>query len=151
MKEHGVETAESRVSSDVRDHGWHVVLVGASGSAPEFAYTVGLTATFQHLEIAVLGLPSAKAQLLLNGVGAAIRQGTRFGAGDQSAELLIGYPVAFIAFPPGLVQQYLGFAWQFYGGGGFEALQLVWPDGKGRFPWDPGVSDHTRFSQALTP
>ena len=101
MKEHGVETAESRVSSDVRDHGWHVVLVGASGSAPEFAYTVGLTATFQHLEIAVLGLPSAKAQLLLNGVGAAIRQGTRFGAGDQSAELLIGYPVAFIAFPPG--------------------------------------------------
>src|SRR5262245_44251020 len=116
---------EDKVASDIREHGWHVILVAASGSAPEFAYTVGLTATFGHPEIAVFGLSSATAHKLLNEAGSAIRSGSAFGAGVRTGELLVGQDVTFIAFPRGEYPRYLGFARQYYDGDEFTALQLV--------------------------
>src|SRR5262245_41050188 len=142
---------EDKVASDVRAHGWHVILVAASDSAPEFAYTVGLTATFGHPEIAVFGLRSTTAHKLLNEAGSAIRNGSVFGAGVRSSELLVGTDVAFIAFPRGEYPRYLGFARQYYGGDGFAALQLMWPDPNGRFPWEAGVAEHARVVQAVAP
>ena len=47
---------DAKLVGDVREYGWHCVLVGAEGEAdPPFAYTVGLTHTYGHPELVLVG------------------------------------------------------------------------------------------------
>jgi len=141
---------ESTVEANVKAFGWHVVLVAASAHGPQVAYTIGLFHSYQHPEVLVLGLPDAKAHEVLNIIGAAVKGGSRYGAGDRADGILLNYPSAFVAFPLSGHATYLGFARQFYGGDNFTALQFVWPDSSGRFPWDPDVAAGARVTQAIS-
>jgi hypothetical protein len=142
---------EARVESDVRTFGWHVVLVGSSNDRPGFAYTIGLFHRHHHPEVVVLGLPDGTAHEVLNVVGGAVSRGARFEAGVQTGEILQGLAVAFVELPTAAYPSYLGYARRFYGGDEFTALQLVWPDAAGRFPWDEGVAEHARVNQSVRP
>ncbi len=144
-----MKPVEDKVTADVSAYGWHVVLVAASDTAPDIAYTVGLSASFDHPEVAVLGLPSPKAHMLLNEVGAAVRGGSKFGPDDRVTDLIVGLEVAFRPFPKEQYFQYLGLARKFYRDDGFDAIQLVWPDAQGRFPWDSGVAEDARLNQVV--
>ena len=44
--------------------------------------------------------------------------------------------VAFRRMAPRHVREYLGYAIWFHGGVRFPALQCIWADPEGRFPWD---------------
>ena len=59
-----------------------------------FAYTVGLTETFGHPEIVLLGTWQ-HAHPFLNAVGDLVRDGRRFETGDTSEEVLDGFVVRF--------------------------------------------------------
>jgi hypothetical protein len=139
--------AEQQVHADVREYGWHVIHVGGAG--PEFAYTVGLYRTFGHPEVVVLGLPGGVAHRLLNAVGAEVRAGRAFAAGSASREILERFDVAFRPVPPEAHRGRLGWAVWFYDGPAFPALQVVYPDRDGRFPWEAGVADGLRAAQPV--
>lgn len=130
-------------------YGWHVVKVLEDSRDPPFAYTVGLFQTFGHAEILVIGLPHPVAHVLLNDVGAAARAGRRFQVGRRYAELLVGYECTFREVPRRGYPSYLGRALWFYGRTTFPALQLVYPDRHGRWPWQEGVSPEFRARQPV--
>ena len=53
----------------------------------------------------------------------------------------------FRAVHPANYPSFLGYAGWYYGGGGFPALQCVWPDPEGLFPWEAGFAAPLRAQQ----
>jgi Domain of unknown function (DUF4262) len=122
----------------INEHGWAVQHVGGGdlpGEVP-FSYTVGLTA-FGHPEFVLQGMPHLPAQRLLNILGSEVRNGHRYREDSLTSDpTAIGAPVALISV---LDTSELAVAIQLYGE--VEALQVIWPDSKGRLPWDNGYAN----------
>ena len=144
-----VDPADQKVLDDVEKHGWHVVKVLPEGDFPGFAYTVGLFKTFTHPEVLIYGISGDRAHRILNDLGDAIRAGHRFNAGQTDDTLLEGYSCTFRTIPPAQFREHLGFASWFYEGNEFPALQLVYPDRQGRWPWQAGVNEGFRLNQPV--
>jgi hypothetical protein len=113
-------------------HGWEIIAVPGAGGLAPFAYTVGLAARGVP-ELVVTCLPADASAALLNEVAPrALR------IEPEPGELLLldsGAMLEAVALPvPGahlLVAASLV-------GPSLEALQLVWPDDRGRYPWERG-------------
>lgn len=100
--------------------------------------TVGLEHSFEHPELAVLGLPPATAEGLLEGLVSMIQRGRRFHAGQVCSDLPIRVPqLRFEQIARREYEEHLSTACWFYGSTEFRALQVVWPDWNLRFPDDP--------------
>lgn len=141
---------EAKLNADVNAFGWHVVLVAASNQTPNVAYTVGLYHNYHHPEVVVVGLPDTKGHEVLNIIGAEVKHGAHFCAGDRRDTILVNHTSAFVDFPRVGHFRYLGYARRFYGAKDFPVLQFVWPDAAGKFPWDEGVAEDVRANQAVT-
>jgi hypothetical protein len=101
----------------------------------EFAYTIGLTA-LDHPEVVIYGLPAEAAHEFLNDIGSRVQAGSRFTADRIATDLAEDdLPMAFIAV---LDTADLTAVDEIYGA--VDALQMVWPDHNGRFPWAEGYS-----------
>ena len=133
----------------VADHGWAVMKVSAETDSPSFAYSIGLYRTFRHAEIIVLGLASETAHRLINDVGEAVRSGGTVTAGQTSDAFLEGFACTFRRVPAHQYGAYLGHGIRFYGVEAFPALQLVYPDRLGRWPWQPGVAPDFLANQPI--
>ena len=139
---------DEKLVADVRAYGWHCVLVG-DGTENEghpfyqasFAYTVGLTYTYGHPELVLVG----RWQYAHGILGAAVElvhEGARLAPGDESDEVLEGYPVRFGAVADDRRRELLTHAGWLYGDRPFAALQVILPDGAGRMPDDPGYDGY---------
>ena len=121
-----------KIEGLIAEYGWAVQGVGAGDGDPQFSYTVGLTA-LGHPEIIIESLPPAPALGILNIIGGAIKeQGRRFEPGDVVRGILGNdLPLAFIEARKTDDLTVVG---RIYGTR--DALQAVWCDTAGRFPWD---------------
>jgi hypothetical protein len=127
--------------------GWCVMNVEGDAESAACAYTIGLDANLGHPELVVFGLDAGVMQSLLNVAAHDIMKGSRFEVGGFSSDVLADHSVAFAAVSPEAYEYYLGAAVRFYGGNSFSALQVIWPDRNGRYPWDAGVDQWVRWSQ----
>ncbi|WP_136967893.1 DUF4262 domain-containing protein [Polyangium sorediatum] len=59
------------------------------------------------------------------------------GTGMIDSDVLENRDVRFVTMKTDEYRAHLGYAFWFYHGVEFPVLQVVWPDGAGRFPWDP--------------
>ena len=121
----------------VRRHGWAVQY--AAGSPP-FAYTVGLFG-FEHPELLVYGLDLQTSAWLLNDLGQRVADGERFGPGRPLRLAGWNHRLQLFPFHDGDDPPVLGSAQRFYdrgAAGPVPALQLIWDDAAGRFPWEAG-------------
>jgi hypothetical protein len=134
---------------EVDTHGWIVMRIAADGPGPDFAYSIGLVRTYAHPEIIVVGLPMDVAHNIINDLGAAVRDGARFNAGQISGAFLKDYDVTFRAVPEYQYGAYLGWGQQVYGRSDFPVLQLIYPDRAGRWPWQDGVASQFRALQPV--
>jgi hypothetical protein len=141
--------AEEKCVADVERHGLHILHIYGDAEWPEFAYSVGLHRNFSQAEVIVLGLPKHVGHGILNRLADLSREGRRFRAGDTTDEILNGYSVTFRPVPPGHLEAHFGWAIWFYGEEAFPALQLVFPDREGHWPWDPAASDAFRAQQPV--
>lgn len=149
------QATRRRILNEVRrridEHGWAVQAIGACCSVPgcsggradepEFAYTVGLTRYDGHPELIITGVSQMETAHPLNLLGERIRNGERFGHGDVVRDIAADRPVRLIAVDPRASAEYLLHANALYrcpGRPPVPALQVVWPDCGGRYPWDPG-------------
>ena len=132
------DESDRKLLEDVNRVGWHIVGIDADAAegTPDYAFTVGLYHSLDHPEIAIYGLPHETAMQLLNIMGVAIQSGARFSHGGTTDDVAEGVTLSFINFDPKNYQSELGYARWFYRGNDFPALQCVWPDKSGRFPWD---------------
>lgn len=149
MLAEGMLPAERKILADVEEYGVHIVHVPGDDEAPGFSFTVGLWHSFEQPEVIVFGLPDEVAHELLNGIADDADDGKQFLAGQKHDGLLVGYPVRFFALPQERYRDYLGVACWAYEGDAFPAVQLVWPDKQGRWPWDPGVREGFAAAQPV--
>jgi hypothetical protein len=126
---------------DVEQSGLHVVQLPPSGSLPAGSHTVGLWQQFEQPEVVVFGLPDEVAADLLEAIADEVDAGRRFLGGQRHEGLLQDYPVRFVDVPRGRYAECLAAACWAYEGDAFPAVQLVWPDKQGRWPWDPAARD----------
>jgi hypothetical protein len=116
----------------IRDHGWVVQFV--EDDRRPFAYTIGLH-DLGLPELMLTGLSSRSAYRVLNSIAhTMVDDDTVFAPGshiDYQDEFLL--EVVEVEHP----DVYLAFAIRL-GGPELRALQLVWTDSRGRFPWEPG-------------
>ena len=140
---------ERKALADVRNHGWHVLKVMEDNEGPAFAYTVGLYHSFGHPELIVVGLPLDVGHSVLNIAGESIRRGNRYLAGTQSDEFLEDRACAFRRMPESQYRHYLGWNLWFYDGAPFPALQMIWADQQGRWPWESAVAPEVRERQPV--
>lgn len=123
-------------------HGWAVQHV-ESDRMP-FSYTIGLHDRGLP-ELLVTGLPAKDALWLLDSFAKRMAAGLRAVPGDQVTlpantrlELVdVEHPYAHMGMAIAI------------GGFGVTAVQLVWADGRGRWPWAPGFDDGRRRQPVL--
>lgn len=124
--------------------GWAVVGVEGDQIHPAWAYTLGL-APHGRPELVVTGLPLPRATWLLNAAASYVLDTTVPQPGDEV--LVEGGPlmeVIRVAEPTA----HLEVAVEFYGPG-IQALQLVYTDDRGHWPWDAGFRGHHRGGQPV--
>lgn len=144
-----LEPADLKLLDDVEQFGVHIVHVPEDGDGPGFSFTVGLWHSFEQPEVVVFGLGEDIAHELLNAIADEAADGTRFLAGSRHDDVLVGYPVRFVAVPEGRYDEFLGAAVWAYEHADFPAVQLVWPDKQGRWPWEPGVREGFAAAQPV--
>jgi len=130
------DDSDRKLLSDIEEYGWHVVFVAEEPDTPRFAFTVGLYYRYAHPEILVMGLRQPTAHSLLHSMVARIQHGERFESGAFITGIA-SFPLALVPVHTDHFREYLGYGIWFYRSlsAPFPALQLVWPDGSGLFPW----------------
>lgn len=124
------------ILADVAQHGFHVVAVAFEGEPEGHAFTVGLFRTHDHPEIAIFGLAPEEAAAAVARAAGRVRSGERLDAGGVAEEIVPGRRVAFRRIAARHLPAHLGHAVWYHGGALFPALQGLWADEEGHFPWD---------------
>lgn len=123
------------------------MMIAEDEKGPSFAYTFGVCEEFKHPELIIYGLDPRDMHRVLNNAGKLIRAGTSYQDGDVIHDLLEGYPCAVRSVNPSWYPKTCTWTLWFYQQASFPALQLVWPDKNGRFPWDTGFDESLRSKQ----
>ena len=138
-----MDPADAKLLADVEQFGWHMITVSEDDQGPGFTYTIGLFYSYSHPEVIVFGLPNQAMQGVVDCIAGLVKGGVRFGDGDESDEVLDGYVCTFRRVLPAHYPAHLGYAKWFYKSREFPAIQCVWPDKAGHFPWqaecEPGI------------
>ena len=141
----GADELGASIRGLVAEFGWAAVAVE---STPPFTYTAGLWRRWNHPELIITGLPAETAKWVLDRAVQAISAGHPIEADTSIPGLIGAYPAAARRIADEQLPQ-LAFAADLYRGVIFTALQLVWPDGAGNFPWDRGAAADYRTAQPL--
>jgi len=124
----------------IRQKGWAVLAVedDPDDPIPGFAYTIGLTG-FGSPELVVPGLDPAFAHKMLNKLAAKVKAGGVLDAGIEH-QLPIWtthlHIVQVTLMPVPSPDRLLLWAASEYGPDRISALQVVWGDGAGHYPWE---------------
>ena len=146
----GIAAVQREIIHDVQRDGWSILGVLGEPSSPPFAYSIGLYQTLGQPEIAIVGLPvEDRAPIILHNIVDLMNEGVTFEDGTESDQVLDRYACTFCSVHRDFYQEYLGAAIWYYGGLDFPVLQCVYPDRKGRYPWQPGASSGFRASQPV--
>jgi hypothetical protein len=144
-----LDASDLRLIADVSQHGVHVAVAEAEEGAPARAHTVGLFRSWDHPEVAVFGLAPEELSAALAGVVERVRRGERFDHGDVVEGIVEGRTTAFRRVVPRHCAAHLGHAVWYHGGTRFPALQAVWSDAGGLFPWDRWFARELRHLQPV--
>jgi hypothetical protein len=140
---------ELRVRADIERHGWHVVIVPPDTDSPGWAHSIGLFERYAHPELLVFGSEPQQLAALVNALGARVRAGRRFAAGEDARDILDAFPFAFRPVAARWTGVFLGNAAWHYRREDFPVLQGFWPDRAARFPWDAGCAAEAAAEQPL--
>ncbi len=138
----------------VETDGWGLEAVGArpetAPPTPAYAYSLGVPAAVDFPEVAVFGLTPAASKGLLGLVVDACRGGTEIPLGVELVGLLDNDLRCM--FAPIDLREWGGWfttATRWYDGGGFEVVQLLYPDRNGFMPYEAGFDQRLRLAQPL--
>lgn len=138
---------ERKFVANIREHGWFAVHVGADAEGPGFAYTTGFWLKFGHPELIVFSLRGQIAQDVFWHLYHELEAGRRIPIGSESRDVFKNIPAVLLPVAQQHYRNHLGWSRWFYGGNGFECLQLVYPDRDGHFPWSSDAPVDIRAAQ----
>lgn len=126
-----------------------VIMVASTDYLPSFAYSIGLTKTFNHPEIICFGLSNGLGHQIINDVAEIIKKGETIESGKIYSEIFENSRATFLKVDQRNIADYFGAALNFYENEEFSALQLIWTDRNDRFPWENNFEEEFLFKQPL--
>jgi hypothetical protein len=144
-----LDGADLRLMADVAQSGFHVDVAPPDADTPGHACTIGLFRSWDHPEVAMFGLAPEALEGALARLGDRIRHGERFDHGDVADGVLDDRAVAFRRIVPRHYAAFLARGVWYHGGARFPALQALWADEDGRFPWDRWFPRELRDAQPV--
>ncbi|MFV1884067.1 MAG: DUF4262 domain-containing protein [Balneola sp.] len=147
-KKHDKE-AEEFIIRSVKDFGWSIQFFEEENELPSFAYTIGLFEKYKHPEIIAFGLPVNTLIQILNIAGELVKGGKKLKPGKQYEEFLEGFNSTFLAVDKKEFGNYFGYAMWFYDYKEFDAIQYIWPDNSGKYPWQDSFEEIILNKQPL--
>jgi hypothetical protein len=145
-----LDDSDRRLLRDIEEHGWHAIVIDDEEPSA-YVFSVGVMHTLGHPELVMFGLDHKLMHSVLWGVYRDIRAGRRFEAGGLYEGLIEQYAVAVRDVHESWHGHYLGYAqWhRRYVGkrGSLRAVQIVWPDKAGLFPWEDGCHPSVKSLQ----
>ena len=144
-----MDEQERRTLEHIERHGCSVMHVMEDGDGPPFAYSVGISRSSAAPEVLVIGLKQQLAHAMVNHYNARVRAGDRFVVGQRYAGFLVGFDVEIAQVAPAYYRTYVGWDLWLYQGPSFEVLQLVYPDTRGTWPWQPEATEAFKARQPL--
>jgi len=140
----------NKLTSDIEKYGFGVIMVPQTDYLPSFAYTVGLWKSYKHPELITLGMPIDILHTVLNTVAfEGVKKGKSIEIGKNYRGVLEKHPVQFLTVDKRNIPDYFGQAINYYQTADFPALQLIWPDDKGVFPYETNFREDLIYLQPL--
>ncbi|MQA11483.1 MAG: DUF4262 domain-containing protein [Pseudonocardiaceae bacterium] len=133
----------------IRTYGWAIQYVLGDEDGPPFAYTVGLSG-FDHPELIAFGLGQQNSAALLNDLGERVRAGETLRHGQLVSFAGWAHHAVLVTVPDSS-EHLLGAnaAYRSTGGPAIPALQAVYNDVGGRFPWHDGYTIPSEIQPVL--
>jgi len=129
---------EQVMSEKIAEHGWTATGVKSDRGHFPFVYTTGLTKLGQP-ELIMIGIPIQLGYGVIQDTIDAMHEGLVLEAGKTYPNLVSGdYELAVVEVIDPLNPEYPQSCTTIFYGETFRSYQLVWPDQKGRYPWDEG-------------
>lgn len=127
---------------NISKSGFTVQAVLGDENSPPYVYTIGLTQTFKHPEVFLVGMHPQHAMGLIVDVVRMIKDGKRFDQPLFAPGIIPGYEIPFrpIAEEDVLDNSAMGLELI----GPFDAVQMFYPDHNGHVPWEEECEDAYR-------
>lgn len=140
----------AEIVTDIREAGWSVVAVEDDGGRHVYSYTVGLTRVHGHPELLFSGADFDTAQHVLDELAGAVCDGRRLAAGESLDRQRMGRDCVLVsvADPGRLVMAQA--VYRLPDLPPVPALQVVWADEGGRWPWQM-CDQHRRGQEVFGP
>jgi hypothetical protein len=129
--------------------GLQVITVSTESYNPTFAYSVGLTETYNHPEIICFGLPNDLAHQIINDVVEIIKKSGAIKTDKEYDNIFRDSRATFLKVDKRNIDDYFGVALEYYKDMVFEALQLIWTDRNDKFPWEENFEEEFIYKQPL--
>lgn len=127
--------AEEMLIEKINTYGWAALTVYSDGTVPGFAHSIGFASSLEHPEVILFGVPIEHAQTILNGIEALAKEKGPLHTSELYDKVIDEFKVCFVAVDKSRGVGYLKTC-EWYYDGHCSALQLVWPDTQGHFPWE---------------
>ncbi|HEY0119539.1 MAG TPA: DUF4262 domain-containing protein [Cellulomonas sp.] len=140
----------AEIVGEVESAGWSIVAVEDDEGRHVDTYTVGLTRVHGHPELIVSGGGFHTAHHVLDELAAMVSAGRRFEAGELLGRAELGRECLMVQVvePSRLVMAQAVYAMP--GAPSVPALQVVWADKAGRWPWEL-CREHTGGQEVYGP
>lgn len=138
-----------RTKLNIEKFGLQVMMVSSDGYNPSFAYSIGLSQTYNHPEIICFGLPGDLGHAILNDVNEIIKQQGAIKPDREYDNIFKTGKSVFLKVDKRNIEDYFGVAIDYYEEEKFEALQLIWTDRNDKFPWEENFEEKFLYSQPL--
>ncbi len=143
---------DMHIFGKIRKDGWYPLHVAPQGSAQGFSYSLGFYANYGQAEVVVVGLPPMVAQEFLDILAQRVIEAAppfeMYKGYDGIAE---GSKIAFVPVAMRHFPDHFDYGGWFYQSLGADVpfVQMVWPDDKGKFPWEKGYNPAYHDAQLL--
>ncbi|UXE68871.1 MAG: DUF4262 domain-containing protein [Chryseotalea sp. WA131a] len=140
---------DPKIISDIEKYGLSVIVIEATDYLPSFAYSVGLWRKYKHPEIISFGLTVETLHAAINNAADLVKDGQIIESGKNYGDIFTNIKTEFINVDKRNLRDYFGYAIDLYKTIEFPALQLVWTDRKGKFPWESDFEEEFTYKQPL--
>lgn len=129
---------------------WSVVAVLPGKDSPPFAYTAGLS-VLGFPELIIVGVPDDVSHPILNNVGRGFVDRSIAAKHGTVMDSVASMDSELFRVSVGAMHQYMSLCRKVSQrkNGGFKALQVVWPDEEGLFPWEDGCNHYCHCVQRM--
>ena len=141
---HGPEAYLHTITGHISRIGWAVQGVPGGGQGPSWAYSIGIWHTFRGPEFSIFGLSLYNMAAIINVLGRRIAGGGAITPGDEIDDVSRCPFVIRPVHESWRATSLFAVSNTIYGYLRPACLQIVWPDLKGRWPWERGFD--TRFA-----